>query len=160
MTTKQNVAAALAELEQLYKTRDKYLAQEHKALEPHREQYEANVSEIRERFDSKLTPTMSRIDALEKEVSVQMLTNVNADGRPKLNKVASENLQAEVVQSAARREVDAEAFFDFVPALQRRGAAFWNCFAVQIGKAEKFLGERINDIAVVKQNFKVVIRPK
>lgn len=157
---KQKVIDALTELEILQAERDSLETKRERATRKFREEFEAATAPVNQKFDSQILPVQERIAALTKEIEAAMLMNLDADGNPKLTKAASENLQAEVVQSAARREVEAEAFFNFVPALQRRGSSFWNCFSVQIAKAEKFLGEKINEIATLKKNFKVVIRPK
>lgn len=157
---KQQVTDALNELEVLQAERESLMAKQEKAVAKYRAEFEKAVQPINEKFQERLSPVNQRIYALEKDIEAAMLNYTDADGNPKMQTVKSEQLVAEVIQSAARREVDSEEFFNFVPALQRRGAGFWNCFSVQIGKAEKFLGEKINEIARVKSSFKVVIKTK
>lgn len=157
---KQQVTDALNELAVLNVERESLAAKQEKAMVKHRAEFERATTPILEKYNEKLAPVNQRIAALTKEVEAALLNNTNADGAPKLKSVATDALCAEVVQSAARREVAAESFFNFVPSVQRSGESFWSCLSVQIGKAEKFLGEKINEIASVKPSFKVVIRPK
>lgn len=157
---KKQIIDCLNELEVLQAERDSLAAKQEKAIAKYRAEFEKATTPILEKYNEKLAPVNQRIAALNKEVEAQMLMNADADGNPKLKVVSSAALTAEVVQSAARREVSAEVFFDAVPALKRHGESFWQCLSVQIGKAEKFLGASINEIANVKNSFKVVIRPK
>lgn len=159
-TPKQQIVDALNELAVMQTERDSLAAKQEKQVAKFRAEFERATTPILEKYNERLAPVNQRIAALTKEVEAAMLNNLDATGKPRLAKVTSESLQAEILQSAARREVDAEKFFNEVPVLQRHGAQFWNCLSVQIGKAEKFLGEKINDIASVKESFKVVIRLK
>jgi hypothetical protein len=158
MSVKQNIAAALKELEVLRQSERKIKARFEREMKPHQTAFDEATAEIRQKFAGQMSPVAERVAALEKEIHAQMLCHLDAGGEPKLKLVKSENLTAEVVQTAARREVDAETFFNFVPAIHRRGESFWSCLSVQIGKADKFLGEKINQIASIKNSYKVVIK--
>lgn len=159
-TPKQQIIDSLTELAVMRSERESLVAKQEKAVAKYRAEFERATTPILEKYNGRLAPVSQRIAALEKEVEAALLNNLDADGNPKLKVVSTNFLVAEVVQSAARREIDAEKFFNEVPALQRNGSAFWDCLSVQIGNAAKFLGERINEIAKVKPSFKVVIKLK
>jgi len=159
-SAKQQIIDSLTELAVLQDERDFLVLKQEKQIAKYRAEFEQATTPIFEKTNKKLAPVNQRISALQKEVEAAMLNNLDGNGRPKLKVVSTDALTAEVVQSASRREIDAETFFAEVPSLKRRGSSFWECFAVQIGKAEKFLGERINEISKVKTSLKVVIKSK
>lgn len=160
MATKTEIKTALDELAVLYTEREQIEMRRERQLKRHREKFEKAVQPINEKIQAKLSPVNQRIYALEKDVEAGLITSTKADGSFKFQQIESSGIHAEIIQTASRREVSAEKFFSEVPALQRNGESFWSCLSVQIAKAEKFLGEKLNDIADIKQNFKVAIKRK
>jgi len=81
------------------------------------------------------------------------MAGISAKGVIKINRVS---IATAIVEVATRteREIDTKTFFNAVPESQR-SAAFWSCFKTLVGKAEMFLGTRVNELAHAKRNHTV-----
>lgn len=158
MRTKTEIQTALDELAVLYGERDSIEAKRERKLKKHRAAFEQAAQPINDKIQTELAPVNQRIYALESDVRAAILTAKKPDGEFKFRAIESSDVKAEVVRTAGQREVAAETFFNSVPALQRHGESFWACFKVQIAKAEKFLGEKLDEIAEIKESFRVDIK--
>ena len=125
------------------------------SIAAHEEKYLQAIKPLQDKFEPKLSKARAEIAALEKAISEQLLSNQDRDGEPKLREVTAGGLTAEVTVSS-RRMVKAHDFFKLVPSNQR-DFKFYNCLSVLIGKAEKLLGDRISEIAELKNSWKVKI---
>lgn len=153
---KNNVKDALNELEGLYKSREKIAAKRAREIAPHQAKFDEATVDIFAKYDDQAAPVNTRIAALEKEVSAQMLAKLDDDGSPKLNKVESENLIAETAFSQTR-DINPEVFINAA----KSKAGFWDCISVLVGKAEKLLGKtELDKIAQSKRTWRVGIRAK
>lgn len=128
-------------------------------IAPLRESYNRKCAAINETAKQKLVPLQQRMAELGAEISKQMLAGVADDGTIALPQVANDDAIAEVNMESGARDINPEKFFDQVPAA-KRDTRFWACVKIQVGKAEKLLGDSINAIASKPTTPKVEIRLK
>lgn len=127
-------------------------------LQPLREEYEKATEPITNEAAQKLQPLREQINEIETEITRLMKAMTGPDGEIPVSQVSTEGALAEITASH-QREIEPEMFFQETPPA-KRNPAFWSCVKIQIGKAEKFLGSRIDELAEIKRNFKVSIRLK
>ncbi len=156
--TRKSIAEKLNEWSMLNAKLSKLKQAQLKDLQPLKEEYDARCTPIIEKHQSKISPVMAEMNAIEDEISKALLSVVDDEGVPKMRLVEGDTASAAVSINSVR-ECDAKVFFDSV-SQSAKDKKFWDCFKVQIGKAEKFLGDKLNEISKLKQTFKVTITGK
>lgn len=126
---------------------------------PLRERYERQCASIDKAAQEKLRPVQERMAELGAEISKQLLAGVDENGTIALAQVATETAIAEVKTVNGARDIDPERFFDQVPPA-KRDKRFWECVKIQVGKAEKLLGDVINVFSQKPTTAKVEIKLK
>jgi hypothetical protein len=147
----------LAEWDKLRQQVGAIEARRERATHKHREQFEAAVAPINERFDAQVTPLRSRKAEVEAELE-RLLKSTIKDGVAAVPQVETAEAIAEL-QSRPTREISAKDFFDATPASERT-ASFWGCFKVLLTHADKFNSALVNRLAKVKFSHSVTVRAK
>lgn len=114
---------------------DPYLARFNEETEPIRSKHEKKINSLREQAD---------------ELEQKVIGWLNRVGKPIA--LEGELAVAENHIKEGPRQIDPKAFFDLVKA---KGAEFWNCLKVEIGKADRFLGKTEVD-RIATQESKLV----
>lgn len=127
-------------------------------IQPFKEAFERKSKSFIEQANTELRPINERMALLVAEIEKEMRKGVDEDaGTIALAQVlvGKGNLSAiaEILKEDGDRVIDAHKFFDAVKPVDR-SAGFWECLKVQIGKAEKFLGSRIDELAKKPAVFK------
>jgi hypothetical protein len=156
--TEKEIAAKLKEWAKLRAKKERIEADRDQAIEPLRARFERRCAPILEKARLKLDPIEPDLISLQEEITALMLRGIAEDGELKLTRVATATAVAEVV-THAQREINPKSFFESIPPSQR-GQAFWSCLKVLIGNAEKFLGDRLKDLAHAKETHRVTITAK
>ncbi len=134
-------------------------------IQPFKDTFEKKCKPFLEDANEKLKPINERLALLSAEIEKELRKGVDEDaGTVVLSQVlvglSKANLSAiaEITKEEGDRIIDAQKFFDSVKAIDR-DAGFWDCLKVQIGKAEKFLGDKINKLAKkpIVYKFKISI---
>jgi hypothetical protein len=153
--TQKGIARALRRWATLRAERERIEAERDQTIEPIRARFERQIAPAVARAEEQLTPLRDELSKLEKEITEAMKANI-VGGEVRLPRVSTSVAVAEVV-TRSEREIDAREFFESVP-VAKRGDAFYSCLKIQIGKAEKFLGERITDLAHFKRTHTITVR--
>lgn len=129
--------------------------------EPFKQTFEKKCKPFVEIANQKLQPINERLALLSAEIEKEFRKGVDEDaGSIALAQVlvGKGNLSAiaEILKEDGDRVIDAQKFFDAVKAMERT-PGFWACLKVQIGKAEKFLGDKINELAKKPKVFRFKI---
>lgn len=129
--------------------------------QPFKETFEKKCKPFIEEANQKLQPLNERLALLSAEIEKEFRKGIDEDaGSIALAQVlvGKSNLSAiaEILKEDGDRVIDAQKFFDSVKAVDRT-AGFWGCLKVQIGKAEKFLGDKINELAKKPKVFRFKI---
>lgn len=101
-------------------------------LDPYLVEYNEKTEPIRQKHEKKINSLRTQAD----ELKDQVLGWLNGVGKPV--SLEGEKAVAEAYMKEGSRSIDARAFFDLVKA---KGAEFWSCLRVEIGRAERFLGK-------------------
>lgn len=136
-------------------------------LKPLRERFDKQCAPILNEATAKLQPLSERRTQLAAEIEKQLKLGIDVDKEtvalPQVTVDAQVNSTRSVVGIAevqigdGDRTIAPEKFFDQTPAAKRDNK-FWECLKVQIGKAEKYLGNAIDALAKKPKTFKVVLR--
>ncbi len=155
-TKQKEVEQLLAEWSERQAAYKRVTAKRDRMLQPLREVFDASANPINEHAAAKLRPLEEEINALEKQIKSAMLAEAEANGS--VSRISSSTAVAEI-STTSRREINPQTFFNNIP-VDEHGHAFWSCFSVLIGRAEKFLGSGIDRIASLKHTHNVSIRAK
>jgi hypothetical protein len=129
--------------------------------QPFKETFEKKCKPFVEEANQKLQPINERLALLSSEIEKEFRKGVDEDaGSVALAQVliGKGNLSAiaEILKEDGDRVIDAQKFFEVVKQVDRT-PSFWACLKVQIGKAEKFLGDKINELAKKPKVFRFKI---
>lgn len=109
---------------------------------------------IEEEYARKIAPLQVKADALE----IEVLAAVTLIGKPIA--IDTKRAIAELKTIVGDRAVDPQTFYE---AAVHKGAAVWECFKVQLAKADKLLGKKQVD-ALAKKDEKLeaslTLKPK
>lgn len=155
-TKQKEVEQLLAEWSERQAAHKRITAKRDRLLQPLREQFDASANPINEQAAAKLRPIEEEINALEKQIKAAMLAEADANGS--VSRLSTATAEA-LVTTTSRREINPQTFFNNIPE-DEHGHAFWSCFSVLIGRAEKFLGDGLGAIASLKHTHNVSIRAK
>lgn len=155
-TKQKEVEQLLAQWYERQSAHARITAKRDRAMLPMREAFDASAKPITEQAAAKLRPIEEQINALEKEIKAAMLAEAEANGS--VSRISIGSAVTEVT-TTSRREINPQTFYNNVPE-DEQGHAFWSCFSVLIGRAEKFLGKTIDSIATLKSTHNVSIRAK
>ncbi len=156
--TKPQIASLLADWASLRARQQRIEAAREKQIAEHRTAFEQACAPAHSEANRKLTPIQEQLNEIENQITTAMKASIDAAGKIGIPYVTVDNATAEVV-SAAQREIKPEIFFEETPP-EKRTAVFWECVKIQIGKAEKFLGSRIDELAALKRTYNVKISLK
>ena len=154
--TQRSITKALRRWKKLREERARIEAGRDQQLATLRTRFEQRCAPILASAAEELAPIQSEITTLEEQITAAMKAGILQNGDVKINRVSIATAVVEVV-TTSEREIDTRKFFDAVPPSER-GDAFWSCLKTYVGKAEKFLGERVNEFAHAKRRHSVVIR--
>jgi hypothetical protein len=154
--TQSSVARALKRWASLRAKKERIEAEREQKLAPIKARFERSCAPILARTQRNLAPVEAEIATLEAEMGAAMLAGIEKKGGIRVTRISTATAIIEVV-TKSEREIDTQAFFNAIPPAQRN-AAFWSCLKTLVGKAEKFLGARINEFAHAKQSHRVEIR--
>lgn len=122
------------------------------AAEPFIEELNAAMAPLIAEYE----PKLAKLRARQNEISAEINEWLNAQGKPIT--IAGEKAIAAVEAKVGSRVVDPKTFFDLVKA---KGAEFWACLRVEIGKAEKLLGSStVDGISTKKTHYQASLRLK
>lgn len=108
-------------------------------LDPFIRDHEAATKPIHDKFDAKIWALRNEAE----ELQVEVINWLKA--QDKVQTIECERAIASLAEKDGPRKVDPKKFFD---AVKTKGAEFWNCLKVEIGKASKFMGDsELNKIA-------------
>jgi len=124
-------------------------------IAPHRQAFDEATAPINSKFDKQLSPVREQSAQLEAQINEAVKYHFERD---RTSGFYANEAEAVVITTSVR-EIDARVFYNNTPE-DERSSAFWSCLKVQIGKAEKFLGDAINRLAEQKTTYKVSIRVK
>lgn len=155
-TKQKEVEQLLAQWYERQSVHARITAKRDRAMLPLREAFDASAKPITEQAAAKLRPIEEEINALEKQIKSAMLAEAEANGS--VSRISTSTAVAEI-STTSRREINPQTFFNNIPE-DEHGHAFWSCFSVLIGCAEKFLGSGIDRIASLKHTRNVSIRAK
>ncbi len=164
--SKKAVELALTEWFALNVKATRITAKRDAEIQPLKDSYEKKCAPILEEAKQKLSPLQERMKFLEKEITKTLESGIDKETETvALSQVvvSSETSPliaiAEVLVDEGDRSIDPQEFFK-TTAPAKRDAKFWGCVKVLVQKAEKFLGEKINEIAKRPKVFKVKVSVK
>lgn len=120
-----------------------------------REKHERELDELtaaaREKFGKKTTPLAER----RAEIEAELIGYLEAKGIDQMLSAGGAVAEQRTETKTGRRVIEPKKFFD---AVKTKGAEFWGCLAVQIAKAEKFMGATEVDRIAEKTEKTEVVR--
>ncbi len=135
-----------------------YERNRNKKLLPFQVKYNEDTKPILEQCERKANPLREKAADIQKEISVLLFADRDAEGNPKPITVLSENATASVERKEGSRTIDAQKFFNFV---KDKTPKFWECVTILIGKAKDVISENeIDDLSTKKTTFDVSISLK
>lgn len=156
--TQKSITKALRLWAKLRGQRAEVEAERDQLLAPIRARFEQDSAPILQRFDPQISTLSSQISELEAGITKAMLAGTDERGEVKITRVDVACAVVEIV-TRPEREIDTKAFFEAVPP-HERGDVFWMCLKTLVGKAEKFLGDRVNEYCHAKYRHTVSLREK
>jgi hypothetical protein len=156
-TTEKQIVILLKRWSSLRGKKERIEAERDQAIQPIRARFEQRCAPILDKAQVKLDPLLQEISDLQRQIEQKMLEGFNEDGL-KVRRIDAATCFVEVV-TKSQREIDPKEFFEAIPQFER-GQAFWACLKILIGNAEKFLGNRINELAHARQSHSVSILHK
>lgn len=152
--TQRGIAKALRQWKKLRDERGRIEARRDQQLAEIRTRFEQRCAPIHNAAAEELAPVQSQIAALEEQITAAMMAGILQNGDVRITRVPIATAVVEVV-TTCEREIDTRKFFEAVPPSER-GDAFWSCLKTYVGKAERLLGSRVNDLAHAKRRHSVV----
>lgn len=128
-------------------------------LKPLTDRYDRACAPVNEKFNTELSPIITRQKELLDTIQKNLLAGVSPDGSIKIPLVEGDHFTAKVLESPTR----SVAPFDFIEATPKakRTSAFWDCLNVLVTKADKFMGkDEVAKIAKTDTSHRVELKFK
>lgn len=154
-TTEKRIKSLLAKWAPLEQERLAICAKRDTAVKKLREQFDADCAPHNTRANEKLAPVNEKIAPIKSEIEKLLLAAVDEDNIALLKTVESREARAETL-TKTERHIEPRDLLEAVPEADRT-PSFWGCLNVLIGKTEKFLGEKIDDLAKPERKHRVTI---
>jgi hypothetical protein len=148
----------LSEWGELAEQRRRIEAARDEQLAPIRAKFAKQCAPVEQETAAQLQPVEQRLGELRGEIELLLKAGVSEDGSVALAQVETETATA-IVETKSQRTIEPSEFLQFVPERQR-DAAFFGCLSVQIGKTEKYLGSKIDQLARLKFTHTVKVMLK
>lgn len=153
-STKKVVIEAIGEWAELEGRKREIEAARDEQLAPLKERFVKRCAPIEAAANEELLPIQQRQAEIEKLASEYLLSGLSDDGSVTIRKLSGAQAHAEVLTNA-QREIEPSKFFS---AITDRTDRFFGCIKVLVQKAEKAYGDKVNEIAKLKLNHRVVVK--
>ena len=137
---KSQLTAKLEEWQQLKRREQRIHAEADGQLDDLVVTFERKAAPINLDRERKLVAVIDQMTAIENQLRDEMLRQIKPDGTIGIPQLET-TLALAQVHASSKREIDPAAFIRATPPQRRNDPAFFACFTVQIGKAEKFLDQ-------------------